>query len=247
MEGRQIYLYDARYNLKTKTTWEKLEGITGSTKEALMVVRARKEKIPRLDYCYIADCKTTKQQYRTWYEKVKFKNEAWKNIDDDYKISNYGRIKNMTYRNHPEGKLMLPYIKRYRKSTRLYVKIHGKETLIDILVGKYFVENPNNLTCLIHKNGLAHDNYHGNLEYCSKTKASSLGGKTRCKSRGTIVAFDAETGDIIGYYSTAKEAAKELYTNRQSVLDSLHRKIKKTMCGYIFRYEKELGGQLNEQ
>lgn len=233
-----IYIYDARYNIKTPTTYEKLEGITGSKRSTLAPFKSKKQKLPRLDYCYLIDDKTSKQQLRTWYERVEFENETWKDIDETYKISNYGRFKKI-YKKYPEGKFMMPYPKTYYRG-KLVTKIHGKEPLIHQLVAKYFVDNPHNYDHVCHKNGILHDNYHGNLEYCSKSKASLYGAKAKNINKPSIVAIDSDTGEIIDYFRTSREAADSLYTNRQSVLDSLHGKIKKTMCGYVFKYEEEV-------
>lgn len=123
-----IYIYDARYNIKTPTTYEKLEGITGSKKATLMTIKSKKMKLPRLKYCYIIDDKTSKQQLRTWYERVEFENETWKDIDETYKISNYGRVKKI-YKKYPKGKFMMPYPKKSYRG-KLVTKIHGKELLI---------------------------------------------------------------------------------------------------------------------
>lgn len=233
-----IYIYDARYNIKTPTTYEKLEGITGSKKATLAPFKSKKQKLPRLDYCYLIDDKTSKQQLRIWYEKVEFENETWKDIDETYKISNYGRVKKI-YKKYPKGKFMMPYPKKFYRG-KLVTKIHGKELLIHQLVAKYFVENLNNYDHVCHKNGILHDNYHGNLEYCSKSKASRYGISAQNIDKPSIVAIDYETGEIIDYFKSCREAASSLYTNRQSVLDSLHGKIKKTMCGYVFKYEEEV-------
>lgn len=232
-----IYIYDARYNLKTPTDYTKLMEITGSTKDVLRSIKCRKIKIPRLDYCYIIDENTPKQQLREWYEKVKFNNEVWKEIDRTYKISNYGRVKKMTYLKHPNGKLMLPYTKS-RYKTKLLIKIHEKETFIHKLVAEYFVENPNNYKGIYHKNGILHDNYHCNLEYASNEKLGKIGAARR-NDRSSIIAIDADTGEIIDWFKSARDVAKVLYTNRQSVLDCLNGKIEQTMSGYKFEFEYE--------
>lgn len=234
-----IYIYDARYNLKTPTTYEKLEGITGSKKATLATFKSKKQKLPRLDYCYLMDDKTSKQQLRIWYEKVEFENETWKAIDETYFISNYGRVKKI-YKKYPEGKFMMTYPKYQRSSTQMYVKIYGKETSVHKLVAEYFVDNPNNYNCINHKNGIQHDNYHANLEYCSRTKMSSIVAKVKYKDKSSIVAIDADTGEIIDYFKSSRAAASSLYTNRQSVLDNLNGKTQKTYCGYIFKYEEEV-------
>lgn len=230
-----LYIYDARYNLKTPTTYERLSDITGSTYTVLASIKSKKRKIPRLDYCYIADDKTTKQQLREWYEKVEFENEVWKDIDNSYKISNYGRIKKMTYEKYPEGKLMLPYAKK-RFKNKLVVKIHGKEIFIHKLVAEYYVENPNNYNGVYHKNGILHDNYHMNLEWASKSELGKMGAKKQ-NYRPSIIAIDNNTGEIIDWFRSARDVAKVLYTNRQSVLDNLKGKTK--LVGGLYRFEYE--------
>lgn len=231
-----IYIYDARYNLKTPTTYEKLINITGSSYTALASRKSKKRKIPRLDYCYIIDDKTSKSQLRYFYENVKFHNEVWKDIDDTYKISNYGRVKKMTYEKHPEGKLMLPYPK-LRYKNKLLIKIHGKEIFIHKLVSEYFVENPNNYKCVYHKNGILYDNYHGNLEWATHSKLGEIGAARR-NNRPSIIAIDVNTGEIIDWFKSARDVAKVLFTNRQSVMDCLNGKIEMTMSGYKFKYEQ---------
>lgn len=230
-----IYIYDARYNLKTPTTYEKLSGITGSSINVLRSIKSKKIKIPRLEHNYIIDDKTTKKQLRTWYENVKFKNEVWKYIDEVYKISNYGRVKKI-YEKYPDGKFMMPYPKK-RSGNKLQVKIYGKEIFIHKLVAEAFLDNPNNYGGVYHKNGILHDNYHGNLEYVSKSKLGKIG-SSKQNNRPSIIAKDAYTGEIIDWFKSSREVEKVLYTNRQSVLDCLNGKIEKTMHGYKFEYEE---------
>ena len=234
-----LYIYDARYNLKTETTYEKLMELTGSTYTVLASCKSLKRKIPRLTACYMVDDKTTMAQLREFYESVKYKNEVWKDIEDTgYKISNYGRVKNMNYKKHPEGKFVLPYPRIKRYGTRLFVKIKGKEYKIHRLVAEYFVENPNHLDCVFHKNGLVHDNYHANLEYCTREKVGKIGGKARYMNKPSIIVKDEYTGEIIGEYRSSREIQDDLGINRQTVLDQLNGVYKTTIYGYKFEYEE---------
>lgn len=235
-----IYIYDADYNLKTPTTYDKLIELTGSTYKSLTSCKSQKKKIPKLNNCYIVDDKTSLSQLRCFYEQVKYRNEVWKDIKGTrYKISNYGRIKNMMYKNHPEGKFVIPYPKAKRYGSRLFVKINGKEKPVHRLVAEYFVENPNNYPCVYHKNGLVHDNFHANLEYTTHKKAAQIGGKVRYIDKPSIIVKNEYTGEIIGEYKTSREVEKHLGVNRQTVLDQLNGTYKTTIYGYKFEYEKE--------
>lgn len=233
-----IYIYDARYNLKKETTWDMLEGITGSNKKTLQTLKSRKLKIPKLKHCYVIDETTPKSQLRIWYEKVVYEHEEWKSLDDSYKVSNYGRVKKMTYLKHPDGKLFLPWIRKHKgKDKWMCVRIHGKETEIHKLVALLFLKNTHGYECVWHKNGLLYDNHYKNLEYIDR---KTLGKKTVATNRGykSIVAIDNDTGEIIDWFNNSREVEKKLYVNRQSVLNNLNGKTQKVAGGkYSFFWE----------
>lgn len=229
-----LYVYDAKYNVKKVTSYEKLQGITGSSKEVLSSLKSRKGKLPRLKNCYLIDDNTPREQLRKWYREVKFDNEVWKQYDETYLVSNHGRIKKL-YKKYPNGKLMLPYIKHDKW---MVVKIHKKEIEVHKLVAKLFLDNPYNYPCVYHKNGILYDNYHCNLEYISRQE---LGRITASQNRGykTIIAIDNDTGEIIDWFKSSRDVEKKLYINRQSVLDNLNGKSKKVAGGkYSFAYEE---------
>lgn len=232
---KELYIYDAKYNLKTPTTYDKVCEIIGSKMCTVASLKSRGRQLSRLNNCYLIDKDTSKKQLKDWYSKVTFENEVWKNIDDIYKISNYGRIKKI-YKKHPDGKFVLPYTKCGHK-TKLFVKIHNKEVLVHRLVAKYFIENIDNLNIVYHKNGILHDNYHMNLAYTTREK---LGKMCAHKStvRPSIIAIDHETNEIIDWFRSARAAAKVLYTNRQSINDCLNGKTKVVGGMYRFEYEK---------
>lgn len=234
-----MYIYDARYNLKIPTTYEKLCGITGSSKGSLMTIKCRQQKLPRLEDCYIIDDKTPNQQLWKWYGEVKFENETWKDIDETYKISNYGRFKKMTYKKHPEGKFIIPHIKNDRGNKIPCIWLHKKEYRVKSLVAKYFISNPHGYRHVINKNGISYDNYHGNLEYCSQSQIASMAAKARFYDNKNIIAYDID-GNIIDTYDNATRAGKALFISRQTVLDNLHGRTK-LACGlYSFKYENEV-------
>ena len=104
-----LYLYDARYNLKTETTYDKLEGMFEMKKSVLQTYKSKKQKIKRR--FYLIDDKTSIKELKDFYSKEKFDNEIWKSIEgsnDKFLISNFGRFKRI-YKNHPTGKFIMPY------------------------------------------------------------------------------------------------------------------------------------------
>lgn len=264
---KQLYIYDAKYNLKTITTYEKISDITGATKNTLASLKCKGKKLTRLKDCYLIDENTNITQLRKWYEDVKFENEVWKTIegsDQIFKISNYGRFKRI-YKKCPEGKFILPYFITRRKNANknkqfIKVKFLGeyKEYSVSRLVAYHFVDiyydsdgwtkkgkalKYKNYTfddvVVFHKNGLVYDNFHGNLEFLDR---EDLGKKTAYKSRGgkTIIAIDVITNEIVDYFKSTRHAESKLPVSKQSVSDSLNKVYKTNIVGgrYKFEYEK---------
>lgn len=263
-----LYLYDPRYNLKTETSYEKLTELFGVSKSSLASYKSRKIKIHKK--YYVIDDKATKDDIRKLYSKEIFKNEVWKEIEGsegNYLISDHGRFKKI-YKKYPEGKLLLPYFKSCFKTKKknnehkqlIKVKFQGiyKEYTVARLVAYHFVDIYYTKDSLIrkskadkykyykydelsvyHKNELIYDNTAQNLEWLDK---EDIGKKTGHKSnkRGTVIAKDAITGEVINYFRSATEASKHLYVSAAAVLDSLNHRYKTNIVGgtYIFEYEE---------
>lgn len=260
-----LYLYDPRYNLKTETTYDKLEKLFGISKNSLASHKSQYLKIKKR--YYLIDDKVTIGKIKELYTKEIFKNEIWKEIEGSegkFLVSDYGRFKRI-YKSSPGGKLLLPYFINSRKNNRnkqyIKVKFKGvyKEYNIARLVAYHFVDiyytrdslirkskaekykyyNYDELT-VYHKNEIVYDNNACNLEWLDR---EDLLKKTahKCKTKGTIVAKDASTGEIIDYFRSSREAAEKLYICKKAVLDSLNHKWKTNIAAgtYIFEYEDE--------
>lgn len=260
-----IYLYDPRYNLKKETTYEKLSGIFGMSKNALMVSKFKKSKLNRK--YYIIDEDTTITEIREMYSKEKFENETWKIIegsDDKFLISNYGRFKRI-YKKYPNGKFVMPYFvpKRSGKNNRdkqfIKCKFKGsyKEHAVSRLVAYHFVEiyydsdgwtrkgkdlKYKNYTfddvVVYHKNGILYDNYHGNLEFLDR---EDLGKKTAYKSKGgrSIIAIDILNNEVVGSFKSTRHVESNLPVSKQSVADSLNKVWKTNVVGGRYKFEYE--------
>lgn len=241
-----MYLYDARYNLKTETTYEKASKLLGINEKELKVHKENKTKIRKF---YLIDDDASIKKLKELYSKEIFKNETWKVIegsDDNFLISNYGRFKRI-YKSHPEGKFIMPYFQNRKvnvNKNKQFVKVNFKgiykEYCVARLVAYHFVDiyydsdgwtrkgkdlkyKRYNFEDVIvyHKNGLVYDNYHGNLEFLDR---EDLGKKTAYKSKGgkTIVAINAITDEIIDYFRSTRHVESKLPISKQSVCDSLN-------------------------
>lgn len=260
----RLYLYDPRYNLKTETSLEKMCKLFRKTKGDLKYYYKSKGKKINNKY-YIIDENTSKKQLKEFYSKEVFKDEIWKTIEGSegqFIISNYGRFKRI-YKSIPEGKFLLPYYipARNRNKNKQFIKVKFKgiykEYTVARLVAYHFIDiyytndkvikkskdekykyyTYDDVTAY-HKNGLVYDNYAGNLEWLDRY---DLAKKTAYKGRtkGTIVAKDAVTGEVIDYFRSTRDAEKHLYVSRQAVSDSLNKKWKTNIVAgtYIFEYD----------
>lgn len=260
----RLYLYDPRYNLKTETTYKKLEGIFGLKISVLTCYKSRQQKLK--GRYYIIDDKTPIKYLKELYSKEIINNEVWKTIEgsnDNFLISNFGRFKRI-YKSSPNGKFIMPYfinrktsINRNKQFIKVQFKGIYKEYNVARLVAYHFVDIFQELgkpmkyknynyddVVVYHKNGLVYDNYHLNLEWLDRY---DLAKKTAYKGKGgrTIVAIDANTNEIIDYYRSTRHVEANLPVSKSAVTDSLNRKWKTNIVAgkYIFKYEDELEGE----
>lgn len=173
--------------------------------------------------------------------------ETWKNIEnyDNYEINNYGvvRIKKnkkiLKYQIDKDG---------YYKIT-LWKKGKCKCFRVNRLVAITFLENPNNLPVVNHKDENKQNNYVENLEWCTVaynnaygTKGKRGGEKLRGKLRYTktnrkVAQYDLDD-NIIETYRSISTIAKKLKVDGTHIVD-VCRGRRKVAYGYKWRYIDE--------
>lgn len=96
--------------------------------------------------------------------------EIWKEIsgyNGRYQVSSWGRVRNVE-----TGKLLKPY-KNSKGYLKVGLKVHGKRVpdkhRVNRLVAKAFIENPNNLPQVNHKDGNKENNSVTNLEWITNS------------------------------------------------------------------------------
>ena len=168
--------------------------------------------------------------------------EIWKDIEgyeNIYQISNLGRVKSLprkTGNQFGKNERILKYFintKGYFQ-VDLYKNNKCKRFLIHRLVAEAFLENPNNLPYINHKDENKQNNYIENLEWCTAKYNSNYGTRN---SRLSSPVICVELNKI---YNSIKEASEDLNIQQAHISGCCtKRKHYITAGGYHWQYIKE--------
>lgn len=164
--------------------------------------------------------------------------EIWKDIEGYYglyQISNKGRVKSFGNDRKRKDKILKPnkngfgYLK-----VCLYKKGKRKDMLVHRLVCEAFLDNPNNLPEVNHRNEIKTDNRLENLEYCDRmyncnfgtrneriSKAFSKENINNPKKSKDVLCI--ETGIV---YKSAKEVQRKLGFAQSNICNCCNGKLK---------------------
>lgn len=229
----KLYLYDPRTNVSTETSYEYLQGLTGRSKGSLYSAKTRGTKM-RILNCYITEGVAPVSQRREWYVKEEYADEAWLPLPgtvNKYLISNYGRVKKI---NKSSVQYMLPYQRKGKGN--LFVKIDRKEIKVGHLVAEVYLRKWGSKERVVRKNGIVTDDYVSNLEIIT---TKELGRRTgfKAKSMG-VVKIDAESGEVLNEYRSAREAARNYFLSYQAILDRCNG-VHGQSDGLIWKFSKD--------
>ena len=104
--------------------------------------------------------------------------EIWRDVvgyEGYYEVSSYGNVRGLDRQIDTKhgGRFVKGKQLRLHKSIDGYVSVDlsangvAKSQLVHRLVAQAFIPNPNNLPCINHKDEDKHNNYVGNLEWCT--------------------------------------------------------------------------------
>lgn len=233
----ELYLYDPKTNVSTKTDHKSLIGMTGMSFSGLSRARKNGSRL-RVIGCYLTEGIAPLKQRQAWYANETYEDEAWmplKNTKGNYLVSNYGRVQRI-YKT--TTRFMLPY--QRKGEGNLWVKIDGKERKVGHLVAELYLRKWGAHERVTRKNGIVTDDYAGNLEIVSM---EVLGKRTGFKSKSMpVVQICEESGELINEFRSAREAARNYFLSYQAILDRCNG-VYSQGDGYVWLFAKDYYGE----
>lgn len=162
--------------------------------------------------------------------------EEWKDVvgyEGLYKVSNLGNVMSLKGKT---PKLMKP---AQKGNGYLYVGLNiynksRKNFYVHRLVAKAFIENPQNLPFVNHKDEIKTNNMVSNLEFCTQQYNNSYGTVLKRRSKN-ILQYDIN-GSFIKEWKSAKNVQENLGICRSSICRVCKGK-GKSAGGFLWRYK----------
>ena len=146
-------------------------------------------------------------------------NEIWKDVvgyEGLYKVSNFGNV----YSNHINKNLSQGTHKDGYKFVILHRDGNDKFMLVHRLVAEAFIDNPNNLPIINHKDENPTNNVVNNLEWCDylyNNMYNNVHLKRAEAISKTVYAYN-NVGDLVYEYKSTREASRDLNLRDASIV-----------------------------
>ena len=172
--------------------------------------------------------------------------EIWKDKKDYegyYQISNLGRGKSLNYNHTGKEKILKPLV-----SSQGYLQFNFYKNkkcikyLVHRLVAEAFLDNPDNLPCVNHKDENPLNNVVSNLEWCTYSYNNSYGTRLERvrdkqingKKSKPVLQYDLE-GNLIKEWLSAAECGRNGF-HQAHIIDCCKGKYKQHK-GFIWKYK----------
>ncbi len=230
-KGKKIYQYDLNNNLVKE--WGSIRELLDVNKEysyhsMLKCLSGQLEKLYNYKWKYAENKEITVMVDELFVNVNMFKEYDFSN----YKISNYGNVKNIDRDNILNGKTG----KSCYREACMYDKITGKSTYVKIhqlVATKFIGEKPSEKHVVNHKDKNKLNNHVSNLEWITG-QANTEHGCARA-----VQQLDINTGDVVNSFKSIKEAVEtcKLSKNaRVNISQCCLGKNRTTAFGYKWRY-----------
>lgn len=177
--------------------------------------------------------------------------EEWRDIEGYeglYQVSNTGKVKSLNYRKTGKEKILKPYDNGYG-----YLKVKlckdGKDTSCKVhrLVAQAFLENPDDLPEVNHKNEDKTDNRVENLEWCNRSYNVNHGTRNKrvaekninnSKTSKPVIGINKVSGLIVEFPSLC-EASRQTGIDHGHICHCLKGRLKSAGGFYWIYSESE--------
>lgn len=180
--------------------------------------------------------------------------EVWKPIKDfpNYVVSNRGRVYSFAREEIYCGVIRMRHgrflVPRLGKQGYLYVALckegHTSTKKIHRLVAEAFLDNPNNLECVNHKDECRTNNNVENLEWCTVAYNVTYGDAKKKAQKRFIETGWAKgveqydmNGNLIGVFSSISESSRNSASSMAGIC-SCCRGSRNSDNGFIWKYKK---------
>ena len=176
--------------------------------------------------------------------------EIWKKVDGypNYEVSNLGNVRSLNYHREGESKILKTSL---NNKGYLYITLckegKTKRYFVHRLVAQAFLDNPNNLPQVNHKDEDKTNNHVSNIEYCDAKYNMNYGTRIDRQKQNTInkqgkecnyskpINQYSKDNVFIKRWDCASDVKRELGFSNSNICLCLRGK-RKSCGGYIWKY-----------